>query len=135
MTLKFEAVFARKVGDVWRVVGRRKFNPVKNDVVEYRKKAYTINVKAPVFQQKNGTLMFLFDIEQGTQMSLSDVVGASTDPKLVQAMFTKETARQLVAGLQSAGNWMLALIIGVLGGLVGLFGGVVLQAATHLIGG
>lgn len=130
---KYMALFSRTISGTAQVIGKKKFDPSKKkDGFDFRGKTYIIETSNPAYQEK-GTFVYLIDIENGQRTV--DAPKGGVDPKLVQAMFTKETARQLVAGLQSAGNWMLALIIGVLGGVLGLFGGIILQAVTHIIGG
>ena len=131
---KYLVLFSREVGGVSRIVGKKTYNPSKNkEGISFKGRTYIVDINTPVFQ-KGSALTFLFDIE-GDQKTVKDIPG-TVDPKLIQAHFTKETARQLAAGLGStSGNWFLALIIGLLAGVMGLFIGIVIQGAMHLIGG
>jgi hypothetical protein len=136
MADKYIALFVQDVGGMPSLVGSKKFDPsAVKEGISFKGRSHMVTVAKPSYREGN-RYYFLMDVIRGQLQVLGpDETVKAIDPKLTKSLYKDETVRQLVAGMHVKGNWMLALIIGVLGGVLGFFGGIIVQAATHLIGG
>jgi hypothetical protein len=134
---KYIALFVQEVGGMPSLMGTKKFDPASvKEGITFKGKTHRIEVSTATYREGN-RYYFLVDVTKGQLKTVSPLDGDAVkgiDPKLTKALYKDETVRQLVAGMHIKGNWMLVLIISALTGCMALMGGIILQAAMHLIG-
>lgn len=121
---KYLAVWCKDVSGTSVVLRKKRFRPDQvKDGMSYRGRTHSINVDAPIFRTAN-TYYYLIDLDKGQKAV--GAIATVVSPKLMDAIMRKEIVKQLVSGLQGAGDWKLALIIGIIMLGCGILGGIIM---------
>ena len=123
MADKYIIHFVREVSGVSQYMGKKRVNPSKlGDGVSFKGKTYVIDMTKPVMR-RGTTYTYMIDMDKGHL-----TVGQGTKPfntKLMDLIFRRELARQLVTGLSTTNGikspWFIAIML-----IIGLGAGVAL---------
>ncbi len=98
-------------------IGSKRFKPSDTTITLYGEE-FVIDIARPLYRNRRGWFVYMFEQGQGQIYSISDTPGIS--PKLVKAVFGQEIIRQLVTGLDQAAiswNQIIWAVMGALGGV------------------
>jgi hypothetical protein len=116
MKPKYYANYAVRQNGGLQCIGGRRFKP-SDTTVTIKKETFIVDIASPIYRNKKGRFIYLFEQGKGQVLTKSDVPVMS--PKLTKAVFKQEIFKQLVSGLdQGSVGWNLLIwaIMGALGG-------------------
>jgi hypothetical protein len=96
MKPSYYAIYVVRQNGGLQWAGARKFRPQDRSVT-LKKETFVVDIAKPLYRDKKGRFIYLFEQGQGQIMTVADSPGVS--PKLVRAVFGQEIIAQLVSGL------------------------------------
>lgn len=117
MKPSYYAIYVVRQNGGLQWAGAKKFR-ANDQTINIKKNTFMVDISKPLYRNKKGRFIYLFEQGVGQIMTVADSPGVS--PKLIKAVFGQEIISQLVSGLShKPTEWGMLIwaIMGAFGGL------------------
>lgn len=117
MKPSYYAIYVVRQNGGLQWAGAKKFR-ANDQTINIKKNTFMVDISKPLYRDKKGRFIYLFEQGIGQIMTVADSPGVS--PKLIKAVFGQEIISQLVSGLgrqESGLGYIIWAIMGAFGGL------------------
>jgi len=115
--MKYKIIFLKKINKNLYNIGNVNLSSIKQ-IVNFKRKRYHINTKAPAYIKKN-TFIYFIDIEDGNSYTFSEIK-TKIDPEALDLLMGTHIIKQITSGLRETvkNNWFMLFLFFALGALL-----------------